>query len=97
MDNIDRYGIYNVLNLKIPFLQEIGNVIYVGGQRLLTLRNELRDVVATLLFTVSVFFSVAPLCYRGVFPCLLCHSTWSLAFLLWTEQLLKDVPHIASK
>ena len=25
---------------------------------------------------------------------LLCHSTWSLALLLWTEQLVKDVPHI---
>ena len=46
-----------------------------------------------LFFTAFDFFC----CSAGVSSLLLCHSTWSLAFLLWTEQLVKDVPRKASK
>ena len=62
--------------------------VCVGGQRLLTFRNKLRDVS-----TVSDFFCCSAVAVlSGCLPC--CYAT-PLAFLLWTT--CKDVPHIVSK
>ena len=63
---------------EIPYL-------FVGGQRLLTLTTLIRDV-ATLYVTISVFYCCSAVAASSL---LLCHSTWSLASLVWTEQLLK--------
>ena len=57
---------------------------------MLAFRNKLRDV-ATYFLLFLVFFLL--FCCGGTVggsSLLLCHSTWSLAFLLWTEQLVKE-------
>ena len=70
----------------------------VGGQRLLTFRNKLRDVVDPLISTVADFFLV-PLWrhYRRAFPVATpTPRGLSLVFLLLTEQRVKDVLHKVS-
>ena len=80
---------WKALAVSIDSHAVVGSVglVNVGGQRLLTFRNKLRDVATYFLLFPT--FSVVSLWRYYMTSLLLRHSTWSLAFLLWIEQLVR--------